>query len=88
LKNLVFYLVDVFAQHKYMGNQLAVVRGANILSAQQMLHIAKEMNYSETTFIMSDNKIDGGYDVKIFSPAEELPFGGHPTLGTAFIIKE
>jgi trans-2,3-dihydro-3-hydroxyanthranilate isomerase len=88
MEKLVFYLVDVFAQHKYMGNQLAVVRGANVLSDQEMLHIAKEMNYSETTFIMSDHKRDDGYDVKIFSPEEELPFGGHPTLGTAFIINE
>jgi trans-2,3-dihydro-3-hydroxyanthranilate isomerase len=44
------------------------------------------MNYSETTFVLSDRKRDGGYDVRIFTPEEELPFAGHPTLGTAYVI--
>ena len=44
-------------------------------------------NYSETTFILSDEPRDGGFDVRIFTPAEEVPFAGHPTLGTAFIIR-
>jgi trans-2,3-dihydro-3-hydroxyanthranilate isomerase len=52
-----------------------------------MQKIAKEMNYSETTFILSGNKRNGGYDVRIFTPEEELPFAGHPTIGTALIIK-
>ena len=84
---LVFYIVDVFAESKYTGNQLAVVRNAGALSGDDMQAIAKEMNYSETTFILSDEERDGGYDVRIFTPENELPFAGHPTLGTAFIIQ-
>ena len=45
------------------------------------------MNFSETTFILSDQKRNGGYDVRIFTPKEELPFAGHPTLGTAYVIQ-
>ena len=52
-----------------------------------MQRIAREMNYSETTFILSDAPRDGGYDVRIFTPKEEVPFAGHPTLGTAFVIQ-
>ena len=87
MKNLTFYMVDVFAERKYSGNQLAVVRGAKVLSDTEMQRIAKEMNYSETTFILSDEKRDEGYDVRIFTPEKELPFAGHPTLGTAFVIQ-
>lgn len=87
MKNLTFYIVDVFAEEKYAGNQLAVVRDAKALSDTEMQRIAKEMNYSETTFILSDEKRDGGYDVRIFTPEKELPFAGHPTLGTAYVIQ-
>jgi trans-2,3-dihydro-3-hydroxyanthranilate isomerase len=83
----VFYLVDVFAEEKYTGNQLAVFRHATKLSDSQMQRIAKEMHFSETTFILSDEKRDGGYDVRIFTPETELNFAGHPTLGTAFVIQ-
>jgi len=83
---LTFYIVDVFAEEKYEGNQLAVVRGAKSLSDTKMQKIAKEMNYSETTFILSNIKREGGYDVRIFTPERELPFAGHPTLGTAYVI--
>jgi len=83
-----FYLVDVFAVTKYAGNQLAVVRNAAALSVKEMQNIAREMNYSETTFILSDDRVNEGYDVRIFSLDEELPFAGHPTLGTAFIIQQ
>lgn len=82
-----FYIVDVFAiGKKYTGNQLAVFRNAQSISEGDMQTIAKEMNYSETTFILSDAKRNGGYDVRIFTPEEELPFAGHPTLGTAHVI--
>jgi len=83
-----FYIVDVFAEKKYAGNQLAVVRDVGGLSSQAMQQIAQEMNYSETTFILSDTPQKGGYDVRIFTPAEEVPFAGHPTLGTAYIIQQ
>ncbi|MGD8537497.1 MAG: PhzF family phenazine biosynthesis protein [Candidatus Aminicenantes bacterium] len=83
-----FKIVDVFAEKKYMGNQLAVFTDAGDLSDEEMQLFAKEMNYSETTFILSDKKRNGGYDVRIFTPAEEIPFAGHPTLGTAFVIQQ
>lgn len=83
-----FYQVDVFAETKYAGNQLAVIRNAKGLSDSEMQKIAREMNFSETTFIISDEEKNNGYDVRIFSLDEELPFAGHPTLGTAFIIQQ
>ena len=87
-KGRIFYIVDVFAEDKYAGNQLAVVRDAAGLSDDEMQNITKEMNYSETTFILSDDQKNGGYDVRIFTPAQEVPFAGHPTLGTAYIIQQ
>jgi trans-2,3-dihydro-3-hydroxyanthranilate isomerase len=87
MRNLGFYFVDVFAEEKYAGNQLAVVINAGGLSAFQMQRIANEMHFSETAFILSDKKQNGGYDVRIFAPSSEVPFAGHPTLGTAYIIK-
>ena len=87
MTNPTLYMVDVFAIAKYTGNQLAVVRNASKLTTDQMQRIANEMHFSETTFIPSDQKQKGGYDVSIFTPANELPFAGHPTLGTAYIIK-
>jgi trans-2,3-dihydro-3-hydroxyanthranilate isomerase len=82
------YILDVFAEEKYAGNQLAVIRDAAGLSGQEMQTICREMNYSETTFVLSDQAINGGYDVRIFTPGEEVPFAGHPTLGTAFLIQQ
>lgn len=87
MRKCTFYIVDVFAEEKYAGNQLAVVRGAKALSDIEMQQIAKEMNFSETTFILSEQKRNGGYDVRIFTPKEEVPFAGHPTLGTAYVIQ-
>lgn len=81
-----FYIVDVFAERKYAGNQLAVFREAGGISSDEMQSIAREMHFSETTFILSDERVNGGYDVRIFTPKEEVPFAGHPTLGTAHII--
>ena len=86
--NLPLYHLDVFAETKYAGNQLAVVRNAAELSTLEMQKIAVEMNYSETSFILSDEEREGGYDVRIFTLDEELPFAGHPTLGTAYIIQQ
>ncbi|MBY9009657.1 MAG: PhzF family phenazine biosynthesis protein [Candidatus Lokiarchaeota archaeon] len=78
-----FYIVDVFAEDKYSGNQLAVVISRNKLNDEEMQLIAKEMNYSETTFITSVEN----YEVRIFTPKVELPFAGHPTVGTAYILQ-
>lgn len=83
-----FNIVDVFAESKFGGNQLAVFKNTHSLKTEEMQQIAKEMNYSETTFIRSDEKRDEGYDVRIFTPQTELPFAGHPTLGTAYVIQK
>jgi trans-2,3-dihydro-3-hydroxyanthranilate isomerase len=87
MKKLPFYIVDVFAEKKYAGNQLAVFRKAGKLSSDEMQQIARETNFSETTFILCDQQRDGGHDVRIFTPGEEVPFAGHPTLGTAHVIR-
>lgn len=88
MENLLsFYILDVFAEKKFAGNQLAVFRNAGGISGEEMQKIAREINFSETTFILSDEPNDGGYDVRIFTPRAELPFAGHPTLGTAHIIQ-
>jgi len=82
-----FHIVDVFAEQKYAGNQLAVFTTVQGLSSDDMQKIAKEMGFSETTFLLSHTPRDGGYDVRIFTPAVEVPFAGHPTLGTAYVIR-
>ncbi|CAA9473902.1 MAG: Phenazine biosynthesis protein PhzF like [uncultured Rubrobacteraceae bacterium] len=86
--NPTFTIVDVFAEEKYAGNPLAVVRGAAGLPDETLQKITREMNYSETSFILSDEERDGGYDVRIFTPGGEVPFAGHPTLGTAQVIRD
>lgn len=83
-----FYIVDVFAEQKYQGNQLAVLVPDRPVSDLEMQQIARETNFSETTFITSGRQANGGYDVRIFTPEMEVPFAGHPTLGTAYVIKE
>ena len=85
---LPFYIVDVFAISKYTGNQLAIFPNAHELTTEQMQSIAKEIHFSETTFILSDQPENNGYPVRIFTPKYELPFAGHPTIGTAFIIQQ
>lgn len=82
-----FYIVDVFAERPYTGNQLAVVVGEGILSDETMQQIAAETNYSETTFVTPGPEPDGGYRVRIFTPAREIAFAGHPILGTAWVIR-
>ena len=86
MNGLPFYIVDVFTEKKYAGNQLAVFRDAGGISSEEMQSIAREINFSETTFILSEELNNGGFDVRIFTPKEEVPFAGHPTIGTAHII--
>lgn len=83
-----FYIVDVFAEEKYQGNQLAVLVPDHELTTPEMQQIAKEINFSETSFILSDKQENGGYDVRIFTPDVEVPFAGHPSLGTAYVINK
>jgi len=83
-----FYILDVFTAEKYTGNQLAVFRHTAPMSSDEMQLIAREMNFSESTFIHSDLERGSGFDVRIFTPGEEVPFAGHPTLGTAYVIQQ
>ena len=82
-----FYVVDVFAERSYSGNQLAVVVGAESLSDETMQQLAAETKYSETTFVTPELEDDGGYRVRIFTPAREIAFAGHPILGTAWVLR-
>jgi trans-2,3-dihydro-3-hydroxyanthranilate isomerase len=77
-------IVDVFAEARYQGNQLAVVEDAAELPQERMQDIAREMNFSETTFVVA--RAPQRAEVRIFTPHEELPFAGHPTLGTAWVL--
>jgi trans-2,3-dihydro-3-hydroxyanthranilate isomerase len=86
MSSLDFYIVDVFAIDQYTGNQLAVFPQSEDLTGPEMQQIAKEINFSESTFITGPPD-RGAYPVKIFTPALELPFAGHPTLGTAWVIQ-
>ena len=84
-----FHIVDVFAEERYAGNPLAMVCGADDLDANTMQRIAFEFGFSETTFVVSDPQSgDRGTAVRIFTPTQELPFAGHPTLGTAWLLRE
>ena len=88
MPNIPFLILDVFATGKYTGNQLAVCLDAGNLTDVQMQQIAREINFSETTFVMNSEAVNGGYNTRIFTPTTELPFAGHPTLGTAFAIQQ
>lgn len=81
-----FYIVDVFAGEKYAGNQLAVfVDLEQQLSSEEMLQMTREINFAESTFIRSIGP-DGSFGVRIFTTEYEVPFAGHPTLGTVYIL--
>lgn len=82
------FIVDVFAEAKYEGNQLAVVLAESGLETEQMQTIAREMHFSETTFITGYDLEKKTFKVRIFTPESELPFAGHPTLGTAYIAQK
>ncbi|MDE0060875.1 MAG: PhzF family phenazine biosynthesis protein [Defluviicoccus sp.] len=77
-------IVDVFAERPLAGNQLAVVRGCARLDQAEMQAIAREMNFSETAFVVDERH--GEASVRIFTTDRELPFAGHPTLGTAWVL--
>lgn len=82
--------VDVFTRRALEGNQLAVFLDGRKLSSAEMQSIAREMNFSETTFILPQpaaTEKKQGVKVRIFTPQEELPFAGHPTLGTAYVLR-
>lgn len=81
-----YITVDVFTNRAFGGNPLAVVLDAGGLSTQQMQAIATEFNYSETTFVLPPRDKANDAEVRIFTPVRELPFAGHPNVGTAFVL--
>lgn len=83
-----FFITDVFGESRYSGNQLATFFEAEDISDREMQQIARETNFSETTFVLGSEERGGGFDVRIFTPGEELDFAGHPTLGTAFLVRK
>jgi trans-2,3-dihydro-3-hydroxyanthranilate isomerase len=83
-----FIICDVFARRRFEGNQLAVFPDAAGMSDEEMQSLAREIHFSETTFILSDRPNERGWPVRIFTPAREVPFAGHPTLGTGFVIRD
>lgn len=85
---LAFHTLDVFTHRKFGGNPLAVVLGADTLSSEQMQTITREFNLSETTFVMKPDDPYNTAKVRIFFPGGEMPFAGHPTLGTAALLAE
>jgi trans-2,3-dihydro-3-hydroxyanthranilate isomerase len=87
---LSYDVVDVFTDRAFAGNPLAVVHGAAELSDGQLLAPAREFNLSETTFPddASPGHTGDSYAVRIFTPAGEIPFAGHPTLGTAWVLRQ
>src|ERR1700674_5500911 len=90
LRRLPFVQLDVFSSQPFEGNPLAVFLDGRGLSDQEMQALAREMNLSETTFVLpreSSVERERGVRVRIFTVQEELPFAGHPTLGTAFQLR-
>ena len=85
---LPFAIYDVFSDIAYAGNQLAVVYDGTDLTTAQMQAIALEFNYSETVFVLPPARAESDYLARIFTPAEELPFAGHPTIGAALAAVE
>ncbi|GAB3645025.1 PhzF family phenazine biosynthesis protein [Glycomyces tarimensis] len=80
---LAFEIVDVFTERPYAGNQLAVVYDGESLTTGQMQAIAQEFGFSETSFVLAATTDEADYRARIFTPTEELPFAGHPTVGSA-----
>lgn len=85
-RKLIYEQVDVFTGKPFGGNQLAVFHSPGKLTKHQMQTIAREINFSETTFVFPSKSKEVDARVRIFTPGEEVPFAGHPTLGTAFVI--
>lgn len=81
-----FVTVDVFTDRRFGGNPLAVIPRAEGLSTAQMQAIAKEFNLSETTFVLPPKDAGHTAEVRIFTPQYEMPFAGHPNVGTAFVV--
>ena len=81
------YQVDVFSTKLFGGNPLAVCLKGENFKEEHLQKVAREMNLSETTFVFPPSNPAAHFDVRIFTPNKEIPFAGHPTLGTAFVLK-
>jgi len=84
---LPYDIVDVFTDRPFAGNQLAVVCGADDLTTAQCQALAQEFGFSESTFPASSVTAGSAYATRIFTPTAEIPFAGHPTLGTAWVLR-
>jgi trans-2,3-dihydro-3-hydroxyanthranilate isomerase len=87
LKSYKFYLCDVFTRQRFGGNQLAVLPQADGLTTARMQQIAREFNFSESTFVFPPDHGNTRH-VRIFTPRVEVPFAGHPNIGTAFVLAQ
>lgn len=86
MRTIRFVTTDVFTSEPFTGNQLAVCFGAEGLSTETLQAITREFNYSETTFVFAPETADTTRRVRIFTPGMEVPFAGHPTIGTAHVL--
>jgi len=84
---LAFDVVDVFADEAFAGNQLAVVHDTAGLTDAQLLALTREFGFSETAFPSGGGGAGDRYRVRIYTPGGEIPFAGHPTLGTAWVLR-
>jgi len=85
MKSTSFIIADVFTEKQFGGNQLAVFTHASGLDTETMQEIAREMHFSETTFLFPPES-GGDYRIRIFTPEQELPFAGHPLVGTGYVV--
>ena len=85
-REYLFVQVDVFTDRMFGGNPLAVFLDGRGLADGEMQSIAREMNLSETTFVLPATRPECAARVRIFTPAREVPFAGHPTIGTAWVL--
>ncbi|MBI1213217.1 MAG: PhzF family phenazine biosynthesis isomerase [Alphaproteobacteria bacterium] len=86
MRPIAYETFDVFAEQRFGGNPLAVIADARALSSTEMQSIAREFNYSESTFVLPPRDLANTAQVRIFTPASEIPFAGHPNVGTAFAL--
>ncbi len=86
MNTVAYVTVDVFTSERFVGNPLAVIPDARGLSSEAMQKIAAEFCYSETTFVLPPDNPDHTARVRIFTPTAEIPFAGHPNVGTAFVL--
>ena len=88
MTGITFKQVDVFTLKPFLGNPVAVILDGSLLSTYQMQAIANWTNLSETTFVLPAENPDASYKLRIFTPNSELPFAGHPTIGSAHALLE